>query len=61
MQHKKKLDDIIDPITTLNFISSHHLIEAMRNSDRKMDIKEVGVDNITKKIPVNQESNGVNL
>jgi len=46
---QKKLDDIIDP-ATWNFITSHHLIEAVRNSDRKMDIKEVGVDETYKKI-----------
>jgi membrane protease subunit HflC len=40
---QKKLDDILDP-ATWNFITSHHLIEAVRNSDREMDIKEVGVD-----------------
>jgi membrane protease subunit HflC len=43
MAAQKKLDDIIDP-ATWNFITSHHLIEAVRNSDREMDIKEVGVD-----------------
>jgi membrane protease subunit HflC len=40
---QKKLDDILDP-ATWNFITSHHLIEAVRNSDREMDIREVGVD-----------------
>ncbi len=40
---QKKLDDILDP-ATWNFITSHHLIEAVRNTDREMDIKEVGVD-----------------
>jgi membrane protease subunit HflC len=34
---QKKLDDIIDP-ATWNLITSHHLIEAVRNSDRKMDM-----------------------
>ena len=43
MTAQKKLDDIIDP-ATWNFITSHHLIEAVRNTDRKMDIKEVGFD-----------------
>jgi membrane protease subunit HflC len=46
---QKKLDDIIDP-ATWNFITSHHLIEAVRNSDRKMDIREEGVDEFTKEI-----------
>ena len=40
---QKKVDDILDP-ATWNFITSHHLIEAVRNSDREMDIKEVGMD-----------------
>ena len=46
---QKKLDDILDP-ATWNFITSHHLIEAVRNSDRKMDIKEVGVDETIKEV-----------
>jgi membrane protease subunit HflC len=46
---QKKLDDIIDP-ATWNFITSHHLIEAVRNSDRKMDIRDEGVDEFTKEI-----------
>lgn len=48
---QKKLDDIIDP-ATWNLITSHHLIEAVRNSDRKMDIKEVGVDETYKELIV---------
>ena len=48
---QKKLDDIIDP-ATWNLITSHHLIEAVRNSDRKMDIKEVGVDEAYKALIV---------
>jgi membrane protease subunit HflC len=48
---QKKLDDIIDP-ATWNFVTSHHLIEAVRNSKRKMDIKEIGVDETYKKIVV---------
>jgi membrane protease subunit HflC len=36
MAGQKKLDE------------SHHLIEAVRNSDRKMDIKEAGVDEVYK-------------
>lgn len=46
---QKKLDDILDP-ATWNFITSHHLIEAVRNSDRKMDIKELGVDETIRKV-----------
>ncbi|MCK5513712.1 MAG: protease modulator HflC, partial [Deltaproteobacteria bacterium] len=33
MAAQKKLDDIIDP-ATWNFITSHHLIEAVRDSNR---------------------------
>ncbi len=56
---QKKLDDIIDP-ATWNFITSHHLIEAVRNTDRKMDIKEVGFDEtykekVTKPIKMGRE------
>ena len=51
MAGQKKLDDIIDP-ATWNFITSHHLIEAVRNSDREMDIKEVGVDETYKALIV---------
>ncbi len=46
---QKKLDDILDP-ATWNFITSHHLIEAVRNSDRKMDIKELGVDETIREV-----------
>jgi len=51
MAGQKKLDDIIDP-ATWNLITSHHLIEAVRNSDRKMDLKEVGVDEAYKALIV---------
>jgi membrane protease subunit HflC len=33
---QKKLDDILDS-ATFNFISSHHLVEAVRNSNRLLD------------------------
>ena len=46
---QKKLDDILDP-ATWNFITSHHLIEAVRNSDREMDIKELGVDETIREV-----------
>ena len=42
-----KLDNIIESATR-NLITSHHLIEAVRNSNRKMDISEVGLDETTK-------------
>jgi len=38
----KKLNDIIDPATR-NFVTSHHLIEVVRNTNRDMDISEAGV------------------
>ena len=45
---QKKLDDILDPATR-NFITSHHLIEMVRNTDRKMDIEEVGIEDDLRK------------
>lgn len=48
---QKKLDDILDP-ATWNFITSHHLIEAVRNSDREMDTKELGVDETIREVIV---------
>lgn len=38
-----RLDDIIDPAVR-NFITSYHLIEAVRKSNRVMDIFEVGLE-----------------
>ena len=38
-----KLNDIIDPAVR-NFITSHSLIEAVRNSNREMDTVEIGLD-----------------
>jgi membrane protease subunit HflC len=38
-----KLNDIIDPAVR-NFITSHHLIEAVRKSNRKLDTAEIGLD-----------------
>jgi len=40
-----KLNDIIDPAVR-NFITSHSLIEAVRNTNREMDIREVGVEDV---------------
>ena len=51
MAAQKKLDDIIDP-ATWNFITSHHLIEAVRDSNRKMDIKEIGIDETIREVVV---------
>jgi modulator of FtsH protease HflC len=51
MAAQKKLDDIIDP-ATWNFITSHHLIEAVRDSNRKMDVKEIGIDETIREVVV---------
>jgi len=40
-----KLNDIIDPAVR-NFITSHSLIEAVRNTNREMDTLEVGLDEV---------------
>ena len=44
----RKLDELVDPAVR-NFITSYHLIEAVRNSNRSMDMMEVGLDQIGKK------------
>jgi membrane protease subunit HflC len=44
-----KLNDIIDPAVR-NFITSHHLIEAVRKSNRVLDTTEVGIDESEKDI-----------
>ena len=46
-----KLDNILESATR-NLITSHHLIEAVRNSDRTMDIGEAAIDETTKAIIV---------
>ena len=38
-----KLNDIIDPAVR-NFITSHHLIEAVRKSNRELDTAEAGIE-----------------
>ena len=38
-----KLNDIIDPAVR-NFITSHHLIEAVRKSGRELDTTEIGIE-----------------
>ena len=43
-----KLNDIIDPAVR-NFITSHSLIEAVRNTNREMDTLEIGLDERTQK------------
>jgi membrane protease subunit HflC len=42
-----KLNDIIDPAVR-NFITSHRLIEAVRNTDREMDTLEIGLEDVKK-------------
>jgi membrane protease subunit HflC len=42
-----KLNDIIDPAVR-NFITSHSLIEAVRNTNREMDTLEVGLEDVEK-------------
>ena len=51
MSGQSKLDNIIESATR-NLITSHHLIEAVRNSDRKLDISEIGVDETIKEIVI---------
>lgn len=51
MSGQAKLDNIIESATR-NLITSHHLIEAVRNSDRKLDIGEIGVDETIKEIVI---------
>ena len=41
-----KLNDIIDPAVR-NFITSHHLIEAVRKSNRELDTAEIGIEQET--------------
>ena len=38
-----KLNDIIDPAVR-NFVTSHHLIEAVRKSNRELETEEVGLE-----------------
>jgi membrane protease subunit HflC len=46
-----KLNDIIDPAVR-NFITSHHLIEAVRSSNRELDTTEVGLEKATRRTRV---------
>jgi membrane protease subunit HflC len=46
-----KLNDIIDPAVR-NFITSHHLIEAVRSSNRELDTAEVGFEESTRRTRV---------
>lgn len=38
-----KLNDIIDPAVR-NFVTSHHLIEAVRSSNRELETEEIGIE-----------------
>jgi len=42
-----RLDDIIDPAVR-NFITSYRLIETVRNSNRKLDTFEIGLEDVQK-------------
>jgi membrane protease subunit HflC len=46
-----KLNDIIDPAVR-NFITSHHLIEAVRKSNRELDTAEAGIEKSSSKTRV---------
>ena len=46
-----KLNDIIDPAVR-NFVTSHHLIEAVRKSNRELDTTESGLDESDRKTRV---------
>ncbi|RLA94915.1 MAG: protease modulator HflC [Deltaproteobacteria bacterium] len=57
MGAQRKLDDILDPAVR-NFITSYHLIEVVRNSNRPMDTMEVGLEQIGKKAPIAEVKTG---
>ena len=51
-----KLNDIIDPAVR-NIITSHHLIEAVRKSNRELDTAEVGIEESDSKTRVTYRIN----
>jgi membrane protease subunit HflC len=51
-----KLNDIIDPAVR-NFITSHHLIEAVRKSNRELDTAEAGIEESSRKSRVTYRIN----
>jgi len=57
MGAQRKLDDIIDPAVR-NFVTSYHLIESVRNSNRPMDTMEIGLEQIGKKATVTEVKTG---
>ena len=57
MGAQRKLDDIIDPAVR-NFVTSYHLIESVRNSNRPMDTMEVGLEQIGEKATATEVKTG---
>jgi len=57
MGAQRKLDDIIDPAVR-NFITSYHLIEVVRNSNRPMDTMEAGLEQIGAKVVATEVKTG---
>jgi len=51
-----RLDDIIDPAVR-NFITSYPLIETVRMTNRELDIREVGVDEVKELSPLGEVKN----
>ena len=52
-----RLDDIIDPAVR-NFITSYPLIETVRMTNRELDIREVGVDEVKELSPLGEVKTG---
>jgi len=54
---QRKLDDIIDPAVR-NLVTSYHLIESVRNSNRPMDTMEIGLEQIGEKAAIAEVKTG---
>jgi len=52
-----RLDDIIDPAVR-NFITSYPLIETVRMTNRELDIREAGVDEVKELSPLGEVKTG---
>ncbi len=52
-----RLDDIIDPAVR-NFITSYPLIETVRMTNRELDIREVGIDEVKEISPLGEVKTG---
>jgi len=52
-----RLDDIIDPAVR-NFITSYPLIETVRNTNRELDVSEVGVGHTQEERPLGEVTTG---